>query len=141
MFNIYHDFTINESSSKIYKAVSDPEHLNNWWTLKCTGKPALNETYNLYFSDEYNWFGKVIKCESSKAFHIKMTQADEDWTPTSFGFDIIEMENACNIQFWHKGWPKCNSHFKKSSFCWASLLRDLKNYVEKGIVVPFEERE
>jgi hypothetical protein len=70
-----------------------------------------------------------------------MTDSDEDWDPTSFGFDLEPQEAGTAVKFWHKGWPTLNHHFRRSSYCWAILLQGLKNYVEKGIIVPFEERE
>jgi uncharacterized protein YndB with AHSA1/START domain len=140
-FSIYHDLLINGSPSQVFSAISDPRKLENWWPLRCTGKPALGEEYNFYFAPEYDWFGKVIKFVPNNAFHIKMTKSDTDWNPTSFGFDLNETGIGIQIQFWHKGWPECNANFKRSSFCWAMLLNGLKNYVEKRVVVPFEDRE
>ena len=140
-FDIYHDLVIKASGKEVFDAVSLPQHLNNWWTLKCTGTPELGEEYNFFFTPEYNWFGKVSTCEPNRAFHIKMTQADEDWNPTSFGFDIEELSDGLRLKFSHKNWPHCNEHFRHSSYCWATLLGYLKNYLEKGVVVQFEDRE
>lgn len=70
-----------------------------------------------------------------------MTDSNEDWNPTTFGFNLEEQENGIYLRFSHKGWLENNDELKHSSFCWAMLLNGLKNYVEKGIVVPFEERE
>jgi hypothetical protein len=70
-----------------------------------------------------------------------MTKADEDWTNTVFGFEIVNLEEGVRLEFWHKGWPDCNHHFRRSSWCWAILLNGLKNYIEKGTIVPFCERE
>ncbi|MEM7551836.1 MAG: SRPBCC domain-containing protein [Bacteroidota bacterium] len=139
-FDIHHDLQINTSPKKVFDAISMPKHLINWWPEKCTGKPGLNSEYNFHFTDEYNWYGKVSKCEPNTAFHIKMTKADEDWNPTSFGFDLIEDNGKALVKFWHRGWPECNDHFRRSSFCWALLLKGLKDYVEKNIIIPFEER-
>lgn len=140
-FAIYHNFEIKASISKVFEAVSDPNHLVNWWPQKCSGTPKVDSEYNLFFTEEYNWLGNVIVCDKDKAFHIKMTKADPDWTPTSFGFDLEEIKNGVLVKFKHKNWPACNAHFRHSSFCWALLLNGLKNYVEKGIIIPFEERE
>ena len=131
---------VNAQPSEVYDAVSLPEHLNNWWTLKCTGKPELNETYNLNFTDKYNWYCKVSICKTNESFHLKMTESDPDWNPTTFGFDLEEKDNGTYLRFSHRGWPEDNDHFKHSSFCWALLLNGLKNYLEKGIVIPFESR-
>lgn len=140
-YSIYHDLVIDAPVYKIYEAITQPVQLENWWPLKCTGIPEEGEIYNFYFTPEYDWFGRVIKAEKNKAFHIKMTQSDPDWDPTSFGFDLLENTMNVQVMFWHMGWPECNHHFRRSSFCWAMLLNGLKNYVEKGIIVPFEKRE
>lgn len=138
---IYHNFWIEADAQKVYESITEPEHLVNWWPQKCTGKPELGSEYNFYFTDEYDWYGEVTMSKPGEAFHIKMTKSDKDWDPTSFGFDLKENAGKTTVSFWHMGWPECNDHFKISSYCWAILLQGLKNYIEKGIIVPFEERE
>lgn len=141
-YTIYHDLYIRASLSEVFDAISLPAHINNWWTQKCTGEPELGASYNLYFAPEYNWFGTVSSCVPNRSFHIKMTHADPDWEPTTFGFDLEEMDDdKVRLKFSHKNWPACNGHFRHSSYCWAILLNYLKNYLERGVVVPFEERE
>lgn len=140
-FSIYHDLPISAPVEKVFDAISQPSHLDNWWPLKSSGTPEMGGEYNFYFTEEYDWYGEVINCIPNKSFHIKMTRSDADWDPTSFGFDLEEESDFVQVKFWHKGWPECNAHYRRSSYCWAILLQGLKNYVEKGIVVPFEDRE
>ena len=139
-FNIYHYLHIEKDQESVFDALTQPQHLNNWWPLKSTGKPKIGSEYNFYFGDEYDWYAEVIRCVPNESFHVKMTQSDEDWASTSFGFDLKGNKNGANITFQHINWSSCNIHFKTASYCWAILLKELKNYVEKGIVVPFEER-
>ena len=139
--SIHHDLMIKAPLNKIFQAITEPAHLINWWPLKCKGIPEENEEYNFFFSAEYDWYGKVTNSVKNKSFYIKMTKSDTDWDPTSFGFDLEQKKDYVALKFWHVGWPKCNDHFRRSSFCWAMLLNGLKNYVEQGIVVPFKERE
>lgn len=131
---------MNTSPTKLYDAVSDPQHLINWWPLKCSGEPKIDNVYNLNFTDKYDWYAKVIKADKDKSFHLKMQKSDPDWDPTSFGFDIEERPNGVLLRFAHYNWPDCNDHFKHSSFCWALLLNALKQYLEKGEIIPFEQR-
>jgi uncharacterized protein YndB with AHSA1/START domain len=140
-YAIYHDLTIKASADKIFKAITQPDHLVNWWPQKCSGQPETGEIYNFHFNPDYDWYGQVLECIHNKSFHIKMTKSDSDWDPTSFGFDLEEAEGPIKVKFWHVDWPECNTHFRRSSFCWAMLLNGLKDYVEKGIIVPFENRE
>ncbi|WP_455169218.1 SRPBCC family protein [Aegicerativicinus sediminis] len=139
-FGIYHDLTIDVTPEKLFAAIAQPEHLINWWPKKCLGTPVLGSQYNFFFSPEYNWFGEVVKFDVNQSFHIKMTKSDVDWDPTTFGFEIREEKGKSVLQFTHLNWKERNSHFRIASFCWAMLLKGLKDYVEKGIILPFEER-
>jgi hypothetical protein len=69
-----------------------------------------------------------------------MTKSDPDWDATTFGFDLEEVDKGTLLKFSHQNWRELNHNFKHSSFCWAMLLNGLKNYIEKGIVIPFEKR-
>lgn len=139
-YSIYHDFSIDAELNKIFDAITLPDHLINWWPLKCTGEPKPGAEYNFNFTDDFDWYGIVSGFIPNQSFHIKMIQSDEDWKPTTFGFELEKSNEKVIVHFSHTGWPACNAHFKTASFCWALLLNGLKNYVEKGIIIPFEER-
>lgn len=141
MNTILHDFYINVSKEKVFEAISSPNGLNNWWTLQCTGQAKLDEEYNLYFGDEYNWFAKVSKFKMNEEIEFKMTKATEDWQPTRFVFILTEEKpNVTYVQFYHSNWQEANKNYRISSYCWGSLLSQLKQYLEKGIITPFEAR-
>lgn len=140
-YSIYHNLDIKADKTKVYEAISDPNQLVNWWPLKCSGIPKEEAVYNFNFSDTYNWYARVERCKDGEYIHYKMTKSDDDWSPTTFGFDLKELKNGTIVNFSHINWPKCNAEFKQSSFCWAILLNGLKNYLEKGVIIPFEERE
>lgn len=136
--SIKHDLAIDAPIEKVFAAITEPDYLINWWPLRCK---KTEDEYNFYFAPDYDWYGKVVKLVKNESFYIKMIESDEDWDFTTFGFDIERKEKGVLVKFWHIGWPQCNAHFRRSSFCWAMLLNGLKNYLEKGIIVPFEERE
>lgn len=139
-YNIFHSLTIKTSTEEVFNAISQPKHLDNWWTLKSSGESKLGAVYNLNFTEEYDWYCEVSKVELNKSIYFKMTKSDADWNSTTFGFDLKATENGTLVEFSHVNWPEQNHHFKHSSFCWALLLNGLKNYLEKGIIIPFEER-
>ncbi|WP_406684249.1 hypothetical protein N1F78_00530 [Seonamhaeicola sp. MEBiC1930] len=92
------------------------------------------------FTDKYNWFCKVLKVKSGESFLLKIITSDYDWNPTTFGFDIETKENGTYLKFSHENWPENNDHFKHSSLLLAMLLNGLKNYLVKGVIIPFDER-
>lgn len=139
-YNIYHDLIIKASKTQVFDAFVFPEHLNNWWTLKSSGEPKLGAEYNLNFTDTYDWYCKVSKVVPNESFYLKMTKADEDWNPTTFGIQLSVVENGTLLGFSHTNWKSCEHHFKHTSFCWAILLKGLKEYLENSVILPFEKR-
>ena len=65
-------------------------------------RDETRRAYNFYFSPEYDWYGEAIQFEKDRSYHIKMTDADSDWNPTTFGFDLIEVDNGTRVQFFIK---------------------------------------
>lgn len=139
-YSILHDLVIKTTPEKVFDALTQPIHLNHWWTLKSSGKPELGEEYNLNFTDKYDWYCKVSEVKINQKFCLKMTKSDEDWNPTTFGFNLKPHEHGTLVAFFHSGWQSNNHHFRHTSFCWALLLKGLKNYLEKNVILPFEAR-
>ncbi|GLR15819.1 SRPBCC family protein [Portibacter lacus] len=139
-FTIYHNLVINGSKKDVFEAISDPNHLVNWWPLKCSGEVKLGGVYRLFFSEEYDWLAKVVYFDPYNTFELSMIKSDEDWATTSFKYELVEKKGKLWLNFSHEGWETENDHFKHSSYCWAMLLNGLKNYVEKGSIIPFVDR-
>lgn len=141
MAEIYHDVHIKADSREIYNALSDPEHLINWWPLQCIGTARLGEVYSFYFGPEYDWLAKVVSIKENSHIEFEMVQTMPDWEETNFGFTINpDKENTCVLSFKHEGWKTNSHHFRVTSYCWALLLKGLKDYVEEGKIVPFKNR-
>jgi len=142
MHAILHDFFIDAKPSVIFDHFTLPKHLNNWWTLRSTGTPLLDEQYNFYFSDIYNWYGEVDEVTREKSFYIRMTDTGDyqDWKNTRFGFQLQQLEHTTQLSFKHDQWLSTNHEFRKTSFCWAILLQGLKRYIESGNITPFNQR-
>jgi len=139
-FTIFHDVHINSTKEKLFASITEAAHLINWWPLKATSHVELNGVYNFYFTEEYDWFGKVVALEKQDLISIEMTKSDEDWDGTILTYELEQKENGINLKFSHRGWKVVNHHYRRTSWCWAVLLLGLKNYVERGEVVAFGER-
>lgn len=140
MYAIYHDVFIKSTKEKVFEAVSDSKKMIHWWPQKCSGEAKNDCIYNLFFTQEYDWYGKATNVKINESFYVKMTEADADWDPTTFGYEIDVVAGGINLRFSHVGWPECNHHYRRSSYCWAILLKGLKDYLEVGTIVPFEKR-
>ena len=139
-FTIKHGLIIKAKPSIVYEAVSQAKHLNNWWTLESESKAVLGEDFRLYFGPEYDWLAVVQNANQANAFEVKMKRTMKDWEATSFGFKLEPKDENTQVSFYHRGWETDGYHFQNTSYCWALLLKGLKDYVEKGIIIPFEKR-
>ena len=108
-----------------------PENLNKQWPVKSSRRPQLNETYNFYFTGDYNWFAEVVAFENNKTIQFLMTRADDGWTGTEVVFEIINKSKEVQIlRFEHRGWQNINDHFRKTSYCWAFYFQKMKSLFE-----------
>jgi len=141
MQTIYHDFTINTAIEKVFETISTPYGLDTWWTQRSSGKQEIGSVFNLFFTEEYNWFAEVSILKNNDQVEFKITKATEEWLPTSFGFNLKEESPGVTaVQFYHKDWKEISKEYRTASFCWADLLRQMKQYLEKGIITPFNQR-
>src|SRR5262245_57461490 len=80
MPDILQDFPIAAPPARVYAAVSEPALLDQWWTLRSSGRPLVGTRYTLDFGPQYLWEGEVTAAAPGRAFEWRITQADADWT-------------------------------------------------------------
>ena len=141
MYSILHDFTIHASRTEVFKAFTDPDQFNKWWTLKCEGIPGKGEEYRFYFSDEYDWKAVVDHFEKNQSVNYKMIKCSPEWEGTTFGIDLEEDGESTLVHFFHLGWSQQEAEYRRTSFCWANLLYLLKRWVEDQETLDFEKRD
>ncbi len=140
MPNILHDFPIKAGFAQVFAAISNPAGLNAWWTKDCRGQPAVDSQYVLDFGPDYVWQATVTRCVPNQDFELLITDAVADWLNTRVGFQLDGDGETTQVEFWHRGWPDANQHYRTSCFCWAMYLRLMARYVTTGEIVPYEQR-
>jgi uncharacterized protein YndB with AHSA1/START domain len=136
MPDIIHNFIIKAAPQKIFDAFCLPEGLDSWWPLSSAGSPQLGNSYTFYFGPEYDWRAEVVHQVPGKELTWKMTKTMDDWIGTQVGYKLEARDGGTFVHFFHKGWREASEHFGIATFCWGTLLNGLKQFVEKGIVVP-----
>ena len=140
MADILQDFPIQATPARVFEGVTDPAHLDQWWTVKSSGRPAVGTAYELDFGPGYAWRAVVTRAEPDVAFELRMTHADRDWTGSLVGFALSPSPSGTRVSFYHSGWPEANGHYRTSCHCWALYLRILRRYLEFGETVPYDQR-
>lgn len=139
MHQILHDIRITGTSSEIYEAISTAEGLQAWWPLRATGTAEMGAEYNFYFAEQYDWYAEVIACSFGQSISWKFTKADPDWIDTVLEL-TIKSGTETILTLSHSNWHQANDHFRRTSYCWATYLKLLKDYVEQGILIPHADR-
>ena len=134
MPDIFQHFLIHAPVAQIFRGISTPEGLDTWWTKSSS---RSGSDFELDFGPDHQWRAKVVRSVPDREFEIEITSADDDWTGTKVGFIL---DGDSQVRFHHTGWPQSNDHYRISCYCWAMYLRLLKRYVERGEVVPYENR-
>jgi uncharacterized protein YndB with AHSA1/START domain len=140
MHDILQDFPIAASRERVFDAVSKPEGLDAWWTLRSRGQPEVGTAYDLDFGPEHQWRAEVTKSDPGAAFELRITTSDSDWAGTVVGFELIPHAIGTQVRFYHRGWRASNEHYRISNHCWAMYLRVLRRHLENGESVPYEQR-
>lgn len=103
-YSVFHNLSIKAGTKEVFDTITLPEHLNNYWSLKSSGKAVLNSEYNLNFTDTYNWFCNVSSVIPNESFYLKMIKFDAYWNSTIFGFNLEEKEEGTLVKFSHTNW-------------------------------------
>jgi len=138
--DIFHDFPIKVASSGVFRAVTTPAELDQWWTVRSTGESRLHAEYELWFGPGYDWRATVARCQPEREFELELTRADQEWLGTKVGFRLAANGGVTQVHFYHRGWPAETEHYRVSCYCWAMYLRVLRRYLEYGEAVPYERR-
>jgi uncharacterized protein YndB with AHSA1/START domain len=140
MADIFQDFPIQAACDRVFDAVSTPGGLDTWWTTRAAGSPRAGAEYELWFGPEYAWRATVTRCLPDSDFELQRVRADNDSMGTRVGFRLERRGDVTWVQFHHTGWPSANEHHRISCHCWAMYLRLLRQWLERGEFVPYENR-
>ncbi len=140
MSDILHDLPIRSPVARVFEAVSTPAGLDQWWTARSAGVPAMGAEYQLWFGPEYDWRAVVTRCEPGRSFALEISRALPDWDGTRVTFLLDPADTGTQLRFSHTGWPGESEHYRISCYCWAMYLRILRRHLEYGESVPYERR-
>ena len=140
MPDILHDFRVKADPTTVYRAISTPDGLNQWWTQRAVGHAEAGQEYELWFGPDADWRARVTEARPGQCLGLEMTVAAPDWLGTQVHFALEAEGDATKVRFSHSGWQSESEHFRVSSYCWAMYLRVMRRFVEFGEQVRYEDR-
>lgn len=88
MADILHDLPIKASPSRVFAVMVTPQGLDQWWTLRASGRPEKDSQYGLLFGSEYDWRAPRHRFVPNGEFEWEMTQASDDWVGIRIGLRL-----------------------------------------------------
>ncbi len=137
-------FTYRVPAHTVYEALTEEQHLKNWWTPDAQAEPKLRSEARF----EFNPYGdycvmKLIQLRLDKKVvwycrDSRMLKTPE-WIGTHITFEIgAKKPNETLVAFSHDGWKAVTACFKECTGGWQYFLGEsLKAYLETGKGKPF----
>ena len=79
MANVKHRVGIVGDIEKIYRAMHEPEGLDQWWATKSEGTPEVGQVLDLYFSDVVTLSFRIDTLEENKLVRLHCVSGPGPW--------------------------------------------------------------
>ena len=139
MASIDHMYHIDAPVETVYKAITNVEGLQNWWTTGAKGESEVGGTITFPFTDEAMCVMSVHSMENNKALTWKCVEGPADWIGTELSFDLASVSGKTRVRFTHTGWKEQNDFFANCNFSWGKYLQSLRLFCETGTGTPFTD--
>ncbi|MFI5390842.1 MAG: SRPBCC domain-containing protein [Bacteriovoracales bacterium] len=139
MPNILHRVGIHISPEKVYKAISSPDGLSNWWLTGTIGENRVGGI--LHFSPKGGSFKmKITDLKPRKRVKWKCVEGPKEWVGTEICYDLKYKDKQTFVLFTHAKWKKESEFMHHCSTKWATFLLSLKYLLERdeGRPHPFD---
>lgn len=137
MVDILHRVGIKSPSpDAVYKALSTPEGLAQWWTTDTTGESKPDGVLKFRFGNG-GFDMKVLELVPGKYVLWQVIDAPADWVGTRLSFELRREGDYTLVLFKHMAWKEPTESMHSCSTKWAIFLMSLKSLVETGKGAPW----
>lgn len=126
MYSIKLDEKANTSASIVFKALTDQNALQRWFAPQVIITPIVNTFGAFAFEFDLSFQVRITELDSNRIVW-EVVEGIEDWKNTVISFDIIEVDNRCEIHFEHK-FLKNTDKSEKWRNSWSDYLHKLSDY-------------
>jgi uncharacterized protein YndB with AHSA1/START domain len=133
MPDILHEVTIAAAPDKVFKALTEGQGLEAWWTPHAAAEPKVGSTVQVSFRDgQFVVKMDVAKLESGRKVEWIIQQGVPDWRGTHVTWDLSPLGKGTKVLFGHRGFASADGSLPGASYNWAFYLTSLVDYLEMG---------
>lgn len=134
---IWHELFFNVSPQELYRAITDPKKLAQWWTTDVRGTSVPGKKLEFGFGGLTQEM-LVSDLKPGKLVRWKATENGlSDWAGTGLEFRIFSQDGLTYLHFRHSNWRKDAKMYAQCNTDWAFYLLSLREFVERGKGRPF----
>src|SRR5215813_12187809 len=126
MANIVLEVTIAAAPDKVFKALTEQQGLEAWWTTYIVTELKVGAPLQAFFRG------------GQQVMYMEMRILDgvSGWGGIQFTWDLSPVQNSTKVLFGYRDFPASADDNLGLTYAWALNLNSLKDYLEKGMGHP-----
>jgi uncharacterized protein YndB with AHSA1/START domain len=125
--------TLSASPESVFRALTQPEEIANWWAEHATVKPEVGSVGEFRFRPPAGDLQfEVTELVQNKHLHWISRQGPPEWVGTSVIWQLEPLPNGTRLLFTHDGFVKKDEAYEQTRGNWDYFLDSLKSYLETG---------
>jgi uncharacterized protein YndB with AHSA1/START domain len=139
MPDVMHFLRIDAAQDHVYRALTTPDDVRNWWTRDCDLDAAVGGVGVFRFYD--NRVVTTVRIDALRPpSHVGWTTtastAPGGWPGTTISFDLRAEGDVTAMLFAHRGFAEAGENYARVTTGWAYFLFSLQRYLETGTGGP-----
>jgi uncharacterized protein YndB with AHSA1/START domain len=134
MPDILLELTIIAAPDKVYKALTEQQGLEAWWTTHMIAEPTVGSELAAFFRVGQQVIRmEMCALEPARKVIWGILERVAGWGGSQFTWDLSPVENGTKVLFGYRDLlAAADGNLPGLTYAWAVNLTSLKDYLEKG---------
>ena len=133
MSDILLEVKIAAVPEKVFKALTEQQGLEGWWTTHMVAEPTVGSAVEAFFKDRQVIKMNLRTLEPARRVVWDIRERVAGWGGSQFTWDLSPIENGTKVLFAYRDFPaSADGNLPGLTYAWAVNLTSLKDYLEKG---------
>lgn len=140
MLPIKHLFHINAPVTDVFKAISRPEGLSQWYTSIVKGEFKLNGVVTFEFVNFATFKFKIIQFVENESIHFEFVESEFPNLGHIMKYHLDQNENKTRVRYTYEGFTEMDDSYSNMNFSSGKYLESLRQYCQNGVGEAFGSR-
>ena len=134
MSDILLEVTIAAAPDKVFKALTEQQGLEAWWTTHMVAEPKVGSAVKAFLRGGQTVIKMEMRTlEPGRKVVWGVLERVAGWGGSQFTWDLSPVENSTKVLFGYRDFPaSADDNLPSLTYAWAVNLTSLKAYLEIG---------